>query len=77
MTTGLDRLPAGTAMTASCTVLYFALPSAATTNSVCAAALTEPRVRPVSSQHSLNVHGAKKTLIFIRQRADTTYGVRP
>src|SRR5215204_783465 len=33
MTTGLSAVPAGTAITASCTVRYFPLPSAATTNS--------------------------------------------
>src|SRR2546423_6926436 len=37
MTTGLSGLPAAPAMTASCTDLYFALPSAATTSSTGAA----------------------------------------
>lgn len=35
--------------------------------SVCAATLTKPRVRPVSSHRSLTVTGAKKAIIFIRQ----------
>jgi hypothetical protein len=58
-------------------VLYFALPSAATTDSVCAATFIEPGVRTASSQHSPNVSGAKKALIFIRQRAYTAHCIRP
>ena len=47
MTTGLSAVPAGTAITASCTVLYFALPSAATTSSTGARGPHKPVVRNI------------------------------
>src|SRR5829696_1244466 len=58
MTTGLSAVPAGTAINASCTVLYFALPSAATTSSTGAqyASSSFPKIKKStrSAPHALD-----------------------
>src|SRR5215207_1493036 len=61
MTTGLSAVPAGTAITASCTVLYFALPSAATTNSTGAA--FAPRTPPDSVSSTASAPQAVRLLV--------------
>src|SRR5437588_3142828 len=50
--TGLSGLPAGTAMTASCTDLYCALPSAATTSSTGAADATRAPAARQDRRHT-------------------------
>src|SRR5215213_5400550 len=51
ITTGLSAVPEGTAITASCTVLYFALPSAATVSST---GLACARAAPAVGQTATN-----------------------
>src|ERR1044072_8122716 len=68
MVTGRSVVPAGTAITASCTVLYFALPSAATTSSIGAPpasrACPNSKKSKRSAPHALNFF--KRLFRFIR-----------
>src|SRR5947209_17053265 len=64
MMTGLSGLPAGTAMTASCTDLYFALPSAATTSSTGAADATRAPTARQDRRHTAK-HVAVSTGWFV------------
>src|SRR2546423_12757768 len=64
MTTGLSGLPAAPAMTASCTDLYFALPSAATTSSTGAADATRAPTARHDRRHTAK-HVAVSTGWFV------------